>query len=166
MTACSSSRSLPETRHLLLHDLRLHFKLGVFDDFDKGLRVLFVDADPQRNLLPGSPAGSLFYGAVFQRLEMDSALDEFVLKDVDDALQRKLVERADGHDLFFLVKIDRRLGIFQVIALRDFLLRLIEGIVNFLHVHFGNDVERILLCHRLSVVLRLNVDVSFFQFGD
>ena len=109
--------------HLLLHDLRLHPELRIFDDFDEGLRIFFVDSDPQCDFLPRRPAGGLLDRTVFERLEMDAAFDEFVLEDINDALERKLVERADGHYFFFLVKIDRRLGVFQVVALCHFFLR-------------------------------------------
>jgi hypothetical protein len=44
--------------------------------------------------------------------------------------------------LLFLVELDARVGTFEIEAIGDLLVRLIERVVDFNLIHFGDDVER------------------------
>ena len=69
------------------------------------------------------------------------------MDDIDSALEVKFVDGMKGDLLFFLIEVDHRFGIFEIVALDDLFAGLIEGVIHFLQIDFRDDVERVLLCH-------------------
>jgi len=83
----------------------------------------------------------LFDAAVPNRFERDSTLHQLRLYDVQCALEVEFIERLNGYLLLLLVELDEGLGVLEVVALDDFFASLVEGVVDLLQVHLGNDVK-------------------------
>src|SRR5687768_12259505 len=79
--------------------------------------------------------------AGLQRLERDATLDEFLLEDVEDG-ERTLVGVGRDLDAVLAVPLDLRAGVLEVVAVRDLLGRLVEGVVGLLAVELADNVER------------------------
>ena len=80
--------------------------------------------------------------------QVDLAADETRLEDVDDLGGNELGGCLHGHDALGLVELDGGVGVLEVVALHELLGRLLVGVVDLLHVDFGNDVEAAVFgCH-------------------
>ncbi|MTB88222.1 hypothetical protein GGQ26_07650 [Aeromicrobium sp. zg-629] len=73
-------------------------------------------------------------------LEADAALDELGLEDVEDG-QRALLGVGGDLDAPLALPLDGRAGVLEVVARRDLLGRLVEGVVGLLAVDLADDVE-------------------------
>ena len=65
------------------------------------------------------------------------------------------VLRRQCHGIGFLVQLDRGRGPLEVVALRQLLAGLVDGVVHFLQVERGGDVERIRSGHPFIVAQAL-----------
>ncbi len=89
-------------------------------------------------------------GAAIQVLDGNVASDQSRGDDFPERIHLELVFGGE-HELRLLgVEIDRRFGALEVIALRHFLTRLVEGVVHFLKIDIGGDVEGALRRHALT----------------
>ena len=93
----------------------------------------------------------LFDLAVLKTLERHGSLDELFL---DDLAQRNQTIFADGaqrdHEFVLL---NRRVGVLEVEPVGDFALSLIDGVSDFLVVHFGDNVKS-WHAHRVAIAAR------------
>src|SRR5512142_1148024 len=124
---------------------RLHLQLGVLDGLDDRFRFLALDALNDLRSLPDRAERRLLDLSVIEGLERHLPLDEPAFDDVLQAAQLPLVV-ADQNELV-LAQLDLALASLEIEALRQLLLRLLDGVRDLLHVGLRNDVERKLLCH-------------------
>src|SRR3989442_2638886 len=136
--------------HLLALDLRLDLELPVLDDPGDLLRLLAREPVLDLRDLPDRPAQRRLHRAERERFHRHAALDELGLHDVHHALELVLVVRHDHQLALLLLERQLRPGPLEVEPLADLLHRLIEGVLDFLHVHFRGHIKRIRVSHKSS----------------
>src|SRR4051812_24218960 len=138
---------------LVALDLRLNaLRALIADDLGDLLRVVLRDAlgDLRRDAV--LLAGLLRLASV-QCLERDRPLDELLLEDVEHRLAALLALRLDGDVV--AGPGDGGADALEVVAGRDLLRRLVQGVVDLLPVDLADDVERrVGHCSLLAIVSR------------
>ena len=81
----------------------------------------------------------LFDLAVFESTQRNSSLDETFFKHDFEGVQAVFTDRAQGdHEVFLL---NGRLGVLEIEAGGDFTLGLVDRILDFLVINFGNNIK-------------------------
>ena len=83
----------------------------------------------------------------FRRVHGDAALGHLLLEDLDDRLELPLVVGQQGQRILLLVVLDRGARPLEVVAHRDLVLRLGDGVVHLDLVDLAHDVERMIVGH-------------------
>ena len=130
---------LPADAHLLALDAGLDLKLGVLDETRDLPTGLGVDPLFEENLLAGGGEGNLGLLDV-QARQVDAPLAETQLQDIQHLLQLKIDLRVQGHR--GILELEPGPGIFEVEALSELAIRLIDGVRHLVGIQLGNDVER------------------------
>ena len=121
----------------------LHLLLAVLDRLHDLARLLDGDALLQRDLLAHGGTGRGSDGPERQALQRHLALHQLLLQNLGHGFQLEFV-LAGQHDLIvLLVELDVGLRVLQIVALLNFLQRLLDGVVHFRQLDFGDDVESV-----------------------
>src|SRR2546430_2602016 len=136
--------------HLIALDLSLDFQLPVLDDPRDVLRLLAREPVLDLRDLPDRPAQRRLHWAERERPHRHVALDEPGLQDIHHALELVLVVRHEHQLALLLLERQLRPGSLEVEPLVNLLQRLIEGVLDFLHLHFRDHIERIHVSHATS----------------
>src|SRR5690348_13513708 len=120
-------------------DTGLHLELRVLDDAGDLLSRLRIDALLQDDLLAGGGECGLGVFEV-EAGEVDAALAEAQLQDLEHLLQLKVHLRVQGHGRF--LELEARPGILEIETLGQLSVGLVDGVGHFVGVELGNYVER------------------------
>src|SRR6266511_943480 len=132
--------ALDRDAELVVLDLRLDLEAGLADGLGERLGLVLGDPLDERALnAVGAAAGGLGLAAL-QGLERDLAPHELVLEDVQGGLGALVGLRGDRDTV--AGPLDRSAGVLEVEPLGQLLLGLVQGVVDFLAVDVGDDVER------------------------
>src|SRR5580658_10538417 len=125
--------------HLALLNRRLHLELCFLEQRYDRFRLFGLDAVFDFRHDARAPFAGRFGLAHVEEPERDLALCQFLLHDRQRRRGPVLAGRVNRDRVRGLL--GGRLGVFEVEALRDFLLRLVERVVDLVHLHFRDDVE-------------------------
>src|SRR6185295_9926202 len=124
--------------YLLVLDRGLDLELRVLHEALDLLAELGVDALPQRNGLLRCLARD--YRLVgLQAGEVDAALRELELQDVEHLLELKVRLRGERHDRALMLEFSP--GTLEIEALPDLAARLVDRVGDFVEIDFRDDIE-------------------------
>src|SRR5687768_1735480 len=127
---------------LIALNRRLHLlELRILDRGGDFLCGVAVQGHLELYLLGDLVATGGLHVADVEILRRYPALDELCLEHLEQRLHPELALRREIQGSLGAAEFNRRNRALEVIALRDLLLRLIDGVVDFLEVHSGRDIE-------------------------
>lgn len=124
--------------HLVTLDGRLHLELLLLDAFDHLSRQFGIYALANGEGLVGTLTTEMDFPFT-QRGQVDPALDEFFVQDIQHLPQLKLVLAM--HHNGFLSVIDVCVAALEIETCADFTIGLVHRIGQFMQINLGNDVK-------------------------
>ena len=137
---------------LVLLDRRLDLGFEGFDRGDDLFGFLMLDPLPQPDLLTEAIVKSLFGRLEIKGLQGDLTPGHPRLEDILKVPELKFVigDQPDLGFFFFPEKLDRTFTALEIVTREQFFFCLIDGVIYLLKVDPGNDIERVVLGHRME----------------
>jgi CheY-like chemotaxis protein len=133
---------------LIRLDRGLHLlQLLILEELHDLARGVGGDALLQRDHAAHASAAGRLDVAGLEVLHRHVATDEPALDDFPDRLHFEVVVGDDRDGILCAAEIDLRTRSLEVVALNDLLASLVQGVVDFLQIDRGRDVERVELSH-------------------
>src|SRR5207253_6575349 len=106
-----------------------------------------IERQLERNLATHGIAAGWFDFAGVEILDGDTPLDEFRLKDIPQRVHLVVVLGGKRDLSAGAIQLDGSRRSLEIVALRDLLLGLVNGVVDLLEIDAGSHIERSLLRH-------------------
>ena len=129
-----------DAHHVAL-DAALDLHLAVLDLLDDFFRQFLLDAFTHCYRLLHLVAADGFAIADFQAAGVDAALRQLCSEYVADLTQFEVIVGEYGDGLFLLVHFNAGIGALEIETGGHFLVGLVDGVMHFHLIDFGNDVE-------------------------
>ena len=128
--------------HLIALNRRLNLlQLRVLDRGRYLFRRIGIERGLELHFAANRVAAGLLDLADVEILHGHAALDQLRLHDVEQRAHLEIAVRHELDQLLGALELDRRIRAFEVVALRNLLLRLVDRVVDLLEVDTGGDVE-------------------------
>ncbi len=121
--------------------LRLHLHLLLLHELGDDFGLLAFQSGFDLYGLAKAGIRCRLYLLIIERSHRDTALDHFLVQRFSEGAEFHVVRSVKGDRFFLLIPIDRGVRSFEIVSLIDLFSSLIKGIIDLLHINFGNDIE-------------------------